>query len=153
MSYRPDPPKGAFDGRRDQKVWDSCTSCFDPIELSKEEWDWRQCRRCKAISCVLKITLSAGAAFALYELWTSTRFKNSTLDLYTLGYLIDILGGWFLASGLSDLFALASSGFGGGGITFKRFGRRNFYRRSIGLFLLTLGFILQCIANIAAYRR
>jgi hypothetical protein len=153
MAYKPDPPKGTLDDDSNRKVWDRCQSCFDKIALSDKEWDWRQCKRCRFISKSLIVALTVGALLAIWELWSYTKFENKNLDLYTLGYLVDIVGGWFLAAGLSDLFALSSSAFGGGGVTFARFGKTNFYRRAIGLFLLTLGFVFQCVANITTYQK
>jgi hypothetical protein len=150
MSYNPDPKTGERNDNRSRKIWDSCITCFDDIWPSSDEWDWRQCKRCKFISKSLKVFLTVGAAFALWQLWHYNKFNNYNLDLYTTGYLVDILGGWFLASGLSDMFILASSAWGGGGDTFKKFGKKNFHMRSMGLFLLTLGFIFQCVANIGA---
>jgi len=151
MSYKPDPPKGSPPGVPSKKVWDRCISCFNDIPISSASYNWRQCSWCGGVSKFLILFLGIGVLFALWQLWTYSKFKNYNLDLYTVGYLVDIMGGWFLASGLADLFALASSAWGGGESTFVRFGRKNFYRRAIGLFLLTLGFILQCVANIYNY--
>ncbi len=148
MSYTPPPKPGEMENKRSRKVWDNCESCFCELEISEKEWNWRRCSRCQKISFVLKATLCLGLVIVLWTLWKTTSFINSTLNIYTLGYVLDILGGWCLANGLTDLFLLAGSGWGGGSATFKTHGKKNYYFRSIGIFLLILGFIIQCIANI-----
>jgi hypothetical protein len=126
-------------------------SCFESMVPSEKDWDWRQCGQCKLISHSLKAILFIGILIISIALYRKNQFSNGVLNFYSLGYVLDIVGGWFLAHGLADLFALSASSFGGGSETFKKYGRRNFYYRSIGLLLLTLGFLIQCISNIHLY--
>lgn len=148
MTYTPPPKPGEMENKRSRKVWDSCESCFCELDISESEWNWRKCNRCRQISFGLKAALFLGLALATWVLWKETSFNNSILNFYTLGYALDILGAWFLANGLTDLFLLANSGWGGGDRMFKTHGKKNYHFRSIGIFLLIVGFIIQCIANI-----
>ena len=152
MTYSPPPKPGEIENKRSRKVWDNCVSCFSEIEPSEKQWDWRTCCRCKTVSVILKSALGLGVLFAFWTLWRTTGFQNGNLNLYTGGYILDIFGGWFLANGLTDLFLLAGSGWGGGDATYKTHGRKNYYYRSLGVFLVISGFIVQCVANILSAR-
>jgi hypothetical protein len=148
MTVAPTSEAGELNTQVSKKVWDTCTSCFCDIHPSQKPWDWRQCKRCNYVSLILKVTLGFGILAVIWALWKKTNFRLGNLNIYTVGYIIDILGGWFLANGLTDLFLLAGDGWGGADIAFKSYGKKSFYFRSAGIFLLLLGFIIQCIANI-----
>lgn len=131
-----------------RKVWDKCFSCYKAIEISQKEWDYRQCRKCKTISFLVQsFSVLCIVSLVAFHLWFKG-LSSSKYNIYTLGYVFDLIGGWFLASGFADLFAMAAGSWGGGGGTFKKFGWINFKRRNAGLVCLSMGFILQGVANI-----
>jgi hypothetical protein len=126
------------------KVWDSCKSCGLSLVESQTE-NWRDCSKCRLIIQSVKLFLS----LALIILWTHYQLSDHTHYQFfiTVGLSFDIFGAWLLANGYSDLFAMAAGGLGGGASTLKKYGSSHFWKRMLGLGFLTLGFMMQGLAN------
>ena len=128
------------------KVWDRCIDCYKDIPESSTE-KWRKCSGCSwthgAVAALLFLAL-VGLWAACWKLGLTTHNL-----LVGVGYSADILGAWTLINGYTELFTLASTGFGGPGSTFKQFGLKGANKRRLGVVLLVVGFLFQGIASLS----
>ena len=126
------------------KIWDICTSCAKEV-LESENESWRECKRCQRAK-YLVISLLFILVITIWVPFLSHGYKPS-LFLSDLGLTLDLIGAWFLATGYSDIFAIANGGWGGATNVYKSFGNRHFLKRTIGIVLLGVGFALQARGN------
>ncbi len=127
-------------------VWDSCISCGKGLPSSNISNDWRKCSSCSFTHKLLRI-LCITFILVLWSVCILIACTPTNVAM-TFGLTLDIWGAWLLANGFSEMWSMASGGFGGGEQTFQKYGPKSFKRKSAGVLLLMLGFLIIGLASI-----
>ena len=130
------------------KVWDNCFSCGTELIESEKEHDWRECKRCKKLNLSIKLLALLGLGFVWFLFIYNSKWGNYHSCFSVIGLSCDILGAWLLATGYVEIMVRAVGGWGGGTDTLDKFSPKHFWKRTIGLIFLVLGFLLQSLSYV-----